>query len=184
MLADDVKTNFPSGIMMPDTIQALCEYLDVHGYPMSGCFEISTIGNDDMQAWFPNDAAMQDRFAVFGRGSTGSVYAIWLQDDANATSSPVVVLGSEGDLLVLATDSAEFCRLLGCGYNEVEWEDLTKPSPEWDDTKRLRDWLGGRFNMDFPKTGELIVAAAHKRYPDFPAFIQTWWEANSQSNDK
>ena len=178
MLAEQVASNFPTGITMPDPIRALCEYLEKHDYPLSGCFEISTIGDGDMQAWFPNDSEMQNRFAVFGRGSTGSVYALWLQG-RDPNNSPIVVLGSEGELLVLATDAIQFCRLLGCGYDELEWDNLTEPSPAWGDTKILREWLGERFEIEFSKTGENIVDAAKKRYPNFTSFVQSWFDANT-----
>ena len=179
MLASDVESKFPPGVEMPDPIRALCGYLDQYDYPLSGCFEISTIGDDDMQTWFPNDLAMQRAFAVFGRGSTGSIYAVWLRDGSNIELCPVVVLGSEGELLVLATDSLQFCRLLGCGYNELEWDDLTLPSPEWDDTKPLRDWLAKHMKIDFPETGAEIVSAAQQKHIDFQGFVQSWWDANT-----
>lgn len=178
-LAGEVESKFPRGTSMPDAIRSLCDYIDTNGYPLSGCFEISTIGDDDMRAWFPNDPTMQQEFAVFGRGSTGSVYAIWLQDGIDVDSSPVVVLGSEGELLVMAADSIQFCRLLGCGYNELEWDDLTKPAAQSNDTKPLREWLTNRMDLNFPATGDEIVLTARTQYPNFPSFIQTWWDANT-----
>ncbi len=178
MLAKNVHSKFPPNVALPIGVRTLCDYLDAHGYPLSGCFEISTIGDDDMAAWFPNDTEMQRRFAVFGRGSTGSVYSIWLRDGNDAENAPVVVLGSEGEMLVLATDCSEFCRLLGCGYDELEWDDLTKPSPTYETTQPLRDWLKARMNIDCPHTGADIVAAATERYPDFADFIQQWQDAN------
>lgn len=180
MLADDVESKFPPGVKMPVAIRALCDFLDTNGYPLSGYFEISTIGDDDLRAWFPNDPTMQRRFAVFGRGSTGSVYAIWLRDGTDVDSSPVIVLGSEGESLVMAANSLEFCRLLGCGYNELEWDDLTQPSPESDDAQPLREWLDSRFDIDFPARGDEIVSAARTQCPNFSAFIQTWWDMNTK----
>jgi hypothetical protein len=76
MLANDVEAKFPEGVFLPPPIRALCDFLDANGYPISACLEISTICDDDMAAWFPNDIAMQNEFAVFGRGSTGSVYVL------------------------------------------------------------------------------------------------------------
>lgn len=178
MLADYVESKFPNGIRLPKVIRILCDFIDTNGYPLSGCFEISTIGDDDMRAWFPTDMRMQQSFAVFGRGSTGSVYAIWLQDGTDVESSPIVVLGSEGELLVMATDPKQFCRLLGCGYNELEWDDLSKPSAEWADANLLRQWFDDRMEIDFPAVGAEIISAARTQYPDFPLFIQSWWDAN------
>ena len=179
MLSDTVESKLPTGIALPESIRFLCDYLDLHGYPLSGCFEISTIGDEDIREWFPNDPEMQQNFAVFGRGSTGSTYAIWLREGADAVESPVVVLGSEGDLMVLATNCIQFCRLLGCGYNELEWDDLTKPSTEWDETQPLRDWLTDRLKLDFPMIGAEIVSQAQQRFPDFQSFVQSWWDTNT-----
>lgn len=178
MLAERVESKFPPGVSMPRPIRCLCNFLDKFGYPISGCFEISTIGDDDMAAWFPNDETMQHQFAVFGRGSTGSVYALWLRGTQDAESAPVIVLGSEGKLLVLAVNSLEFCRLLGCGYNELEWDDLTQKSSEWDAAQPLRDWLADHLNVECPTTGDSIVSTAQKQYSDFPSFVQQWQNAN------
>ncbi len=68
MLAQDVESQFPPNVALPLGGRTLCNFLEQKGYPISGYFEISTIGNDDMAAWFPNDTDMQHRFAVFGRG--------------------------------------------------------------------------------------------------------------------
>ncbi|XZE36062.1 hypothetical protein SH501x_001614 [Pirellulaceae bacterium SH501] len=178
MLANNVHSKFPPDVALPLGVRALCDYLDANGYPISGCFEISTIGDEDMAAWFPNDTKMQHRFALFGRGATGSVYALWLRDGNDPDNAPVVVLGSEGEMLVLATECSDFCRLLGCGYDELEWDDLTKPSPTWETAQPLRDWLKARMNLDCPRTGADIVAAATERYTDFGHVIQQWQDAN------
>ena len=178
MLANDVESKFPPNVSLPLGVRTLCDFLDQNGYPISGCFEISKIGDDDMAAWFPNDTEMQHRFAVFGRGSTGSVYALWLRDGNDADTAPVIVLGSEGELRVLATNSLEFCRLLGCGYDELEWDDLTKPSPTRDATQPLRNWLTERLNLNCPPVGFAIVSTATERYPDFGDFLRRWQDAN------
>lgn len=178
MLADDVDSKFPKGAALPAPIRVLCDFLDSNGYPISGCFEISTIGDDDMAAWFPNDAAMQNTFAVFGRGSTGSVYALWLVPGSNTSNAPVVVLGSEGKFLVLAISAWEFCRLLGCGYDELEWDNLEQPSPTFDQAQPLRDWLKTYLNMECPTAGAAIVSTAKERYPGFSEFVRIWQDAN------
>ena len=179
MLVDEIESKFPPGIQVPQSIRSLCEFIEDNGYPLSGCFELSTIGDADLQAWFPNDLAMQRQFAVFGRGSTGSVYALWLRDGRDVDNSPVIVLGSEGELLVLAVNPREFCRLLGCGYDELEWDDLSQPAAEWENTRRLREYLCERLGLSFQMTGESIVLEARDQYPDFASDIEAWWHTNS-----
>lgn len=180
MIAEQVEAKFPPGVSMPHPIRCLCGFLDHYGYPISGCFEISTIGDDDLAFWFPNDLAMQHQFAVFGRGSTGSVYALWLRGKRDTESAPVIVLGSEGELLVLAKNSLEFCRLLGCGYDELEWDDITEQASDWHTAQPLRDWLATELSIDCPITGESIVSTAKESFTDFSEFVQQWQRENSQ----
>lgn len=178
MLADIVQSNFPEGVKLPECLRTVCDYLDAHGYPLSGCFEICDWGRKDAQGWFPNDEATQRQVAIFGRGSTGSSFALWLVPNANPEEAPVVVFGSEGEFIVLASNALEFCRLLGLGYNEVEDDDLAAPPAEWDETAGLRDWLAERHSIDFPATGDAIARTAQERHPRFGEWMRAWQTAN------
>ncbi|MBL9082813.1 MAG: hypothetical protein JNK76_13450 [Planctomycetales bacterium] len=174
MLADIVQSNFPEGVKLPDCLRALCDYLDTHGYPISGCFEICDWGRRDAEGWFPNDPVTRSQVAIFGRGSTGSSYALWLVPTSDPENAPVVLFGSEGEFLVLAPNAFEFCRLLGLGYTEVESDDLSKPPAEWNETGKLRSWLAERFAMDFPATGEKIAHEARERHTGFAKWMNDW----------
>lgn len=178
MLADLVKANFPKGVKLPKCLRALCDYLDAHGYPLSGCFEICEWGRKDAEGWFPNDPATQRQVAIFGRGSTGSSYALWLVPSANPDEAPVVVFGSEGEFVVLASNPLEFCRLLGLGYNEVEYDDLAAPPAGWAETAGLREYLAKKFSIDFPTTGDEIARVARERHPGFGDWMRQWQAAN------
>lgn len=178
MIADNVESRFPTGIVMPKSIRAICDYLETCGYPISGCFEVNLRGQEDAAAWFRNDEAMKSQFAIFGNGSTGSTYALWLCKSQDSERAPVVLLGSEGEFLVLASNADEFCRLLGCGYDELEWDDVTQSPQHWADTQPLRDWLKSRCNLDFPATGEEIVKTARAKYPEFGGFVRKWQDDN------
>ena len=178
MLADVVQSNFPEGVKLPDCLQTVCDYVDIHGYPLSGSFEICDWGRKDAEGWFPNDAATRSQVTIFGRGSTGSSYALWLVPNRNPDEAPVVVFGSEGDSIVLATNALEFCRLLGLGYNELEWDDLAARPSEWTESQGLRNWLAERLRIDFPATGEAIARNARERHPGFINWMTAWQAAN------
>ncbi len=178
MLANVVQSNFPDGVKLPDCLRAVCDYLDAHGYPLSGCFEICDWGRKDAEQWFPNDATTRNKVAIFGRGSTGSSFALWLVPIANPDEAPVVLFGSEGEFIVLASNAFEFCRLLGVGYNEVESDDLATPPSESTETQGLRDWLADRLRIDFPATGEAIARTARERHPEFGEWMRSWQAAN------
>jgi hypothetical protein len=116
--------------------------------------------------------------AIFGHGSTGSSYALWLTKNPNPNEAPVVVFGSEGELIVLASNALEFCRLLGLGYDELEWDDLTAAPSMWKNSEGLRNWLTERLKIDFPATGDAIARPARERHPDFSDWMTAWQAAN------
>ena len=178
MLADVVQANFPQGVTLPTCLRALCDYLDAHDYPLSGCFEICDWGREDAEAWFPNDPTTQRQVAIFGRGSTGSSYALWLVPISNPDDAPVVLFGSEGEFIVLASNALEFCRLLGLGYSEVEYDNLAAPPDKWPETAGLRNWLAKRFSINFPATVEEIARTARERYPGFGDWMRQWQAEN------
>lgn len=181
MLADVVQSNFPDGVMLPDCLRAVCDYVDVHGYPISGCFEICDWGRKESESWFPNDPVTRSQVPIFGRGSTGSSYALWLVPTPDPNDAPVVLFGSEGQFVVLASNAFEFCRLLGLGYTEVEYDDLVGPPAEWVTTAKFRSWLAARFTMDFPPTGELIAREARNRHAAFGDWMRRWQAENLQT---
>jgi hypothetical protein len=176
--ATKVQKQFPSGVKLPPPLKVLCGYLDKFDYPISGCFEIDARGRETIRSWFRGDEKMEMRFAVFGKGSTGSTFALWLTDDLDAEEAPVIVLGSEGDFVVLAENVLEFCRLLGCGYDEVEAEDLSKAPSLAKETEPLRKWFAEHLAIKSPKNGKAIVSAAKKRYPKFAQHVSAWQKAN------
>lgn len=49
MIPERIEATFPSGHRLPEAIVALCEYLGSRGYTISGCFELSGIGMDDVR---------------------------------------------------------------------------------------------------------------------------------------
>ncbi len=115
MLAEKIQAKFPRNIRMPDDLRKLCAFAGEKGNSVSGAFELVP---DTAEAWF-GDAEAASRFAVFGNGPDGSLIALWLYRDMDASQAPVVNLGSEGDEnLVLAANVREFLKLLGMGYSE------------------------------------------------------------------
>jgi hypothetical protein len=169
-LATRLQEAFPPGILLPRGIEVLCEYLDAHGYPISGCFEIDAVhGVAEVEHWFRPEA--RGRVAVFGRGADGTAYALWLCGGRNPVNAPVVMLGSEGDVAVLAATPLAFCSLLGCGYDELGVDPFGEPPGSQEETAPLREWLKDNLGLDCPNSGEEIVAAAPEGLPDFHAWV-------------
>ncbi len=140
MLADVVQSNFPEGVKLPDCLQTVCDYVDIHGYPLSGSFEICDWGRKDAEGWFPNDAATRSQVTIFGRGSTGSSYALWLVPNRNPDEAPVVVFGSEGTSSYWRPTPLSSA---GCsGWDTTSWSGMTS-QPDHQSGRSLRGFATG-----------------------------------------
>lgn len=94
-----------------------------HHCSISGSFEWRADDYEALNSWFGLDVS--DRFGVFGAGSTGNLYAFWIDDDGE---QKIVHLGSEGgELHILGENFAEFLRFLAIGYEDT-YEDYFEMS--------------------------------------------------------
>ena len=149
----------------------ICRFHEAHGYPISGCFEIVTRGMDGVRAWFEKSPLAQGSLMPFGVGATGDIYAIWLTNGLLPDSSPVIILGSEGELDVLAVNTREFCRLLCLGYSELGLDDIDSIPTDFDETKPFRDFMLKKYQFDLPATARPIVDEARSQFPDFKGWV-------------
>jgi hypothetical protein len=169
MTPNDLATSFPDNIQLPSELHALCQWLETHGYPISGHFEMQVHSDETLKNWFGSDKAA-GYLACFGQNGDGSLYCLWKQDDGRL---PVVHLGSEGqNNVVLASNALEFLRLLAIGYNEIGFEDLSAPPEGNGVNPAFQNWLITTFNTPIPKTGNEIVLPAQTSYENFQAWIE------------
>lgn len=173
-----ISGTVPPGTRLPDELRLLCDYRDRSGDPISGCMKIRPDDFGGVRAWFDNDEEMANRFAYFGAGPDGSILALWLLDGPDATTAPVVHLGSEGsNNVVLAKDFRTFMQLFGVGYDELGFDDLTVPPIDPDSAESLRAWLRTQFGVICPETGSGIVAEARASCPDVEEAVRRWYKA-------
>lgn len=122
-----------------------------------------------LRAWTGNTAVDGDAFRVFGQDGTGGYAAFWLVREGKAlTAQPIVFLGSEGEIGVVASSLADFLWLLADGSGPLEvtegWEP-PGPPPAGVDAIADRHAAGRR------RTAAEVVAAARSEFPDFEATI-------------
>jgi hypothetical protein len=174
--ADSIQAEFPPGTTVPPDLRKLCDYLDRTDYPLSGYTRLRP-GGGSLMAWFGGDSEAASQFAAFAAGPDGSLLAFWLYGGPDASRAPVVHLGSEGEnTVVLACDFREFLHLLGVGYGELGFDDLSQPPAEAEMAARLRGWLLSEFGITPPRTGIGLVQQAQARHPDLAAWIRAWQE--------
>jgi hypothetical protein len=173
MKSEQIEATFPLGHRLPEPIVSICEFLETHGYPISGCFELSEIGMEDVKDWFPDKPEISSQFLPFGRGACGDVYALWLHgSEIQPDTAPVVMFGSEGELPVLASSALEFCRLLCLGYAEIGLDDPLSEPRDYAETEPFRRFMSERFGFELPENAAPIIAEAESSVPNFAAFVE------------
>ncbi|MEV0677388.1 SMI1/KNR4 family protein [Actinosynnema sp. NPDC050436] len=120
---------------------------------------------DWIRAWTDNPVASGDDYLVFGQDGTGGYAAVWLvRPGAEVVDQPVVFLGSEGELGVVAGDLAGFLWVLAGGvgpYEATEYpEEPGKPHAQ------LRA-VAERFAPGRERPAVDVVADARREFPDF-----------------
>ncbi|NJP68532.1 SMI1/KNR4 family protein [Streptomyces spiramenti] len=120
---------------------------------------------DWFRAWTGNAEVTGDAYLVFGQDGTGGHAAIWLvREGRPLTEQPVVFLGSEGELGVLAPDLAGFLWVLADGSGPYEAatdpERGSLPNPELVD-------LAQDFTSGDRRTAAEVIAAADAEFPTF-----------------
>jgi hypothetical protein len=155
---------FPRTIAIPDALLRLRDWLDIHGYPISGYFELRNHDPNAIKYWFGADTAL-DRLAMFGAGPDGSPYCIWLQDDGR---TPIVHMGSEGvNNFVLAPDFIQFLRLLAVGYDEIGFDILSQPPAAEGVNPAFQGWVREAFSVEVPPIGLQITEPAQRTHDNF-----------------
>ncbi|MFN7154436.1 MAG: hypothetical protein ACK4OE_12175 [Acidovorax sp.] len=174
----DSPFEFPADLPVPTALSdllrafpALCE----PGADASGSFAFHCEPPSAVARYFGEEGhvggqAAARHLGVFGVEPDGSTIAIWR---APQGGMPVVYLSSEGGGRVLASDAAQFLRLLGLGYDEFSLYDNLDEPPEADGevAPELLEWLGAQ-GLSVPETGEDILAEAEERWPDFDGWME------------
>ncbi|MBT2899637.1 hypothetical protein [Streptomyces sp. McG3] len=163
-------------------LNLLKEFEDgVDGFFAPG-FELIAFGEDD--GGYP---PLSDRIRPFAQATgSGSTYAIWLLDDrADLATLPVLLLGDEGGVHVVARDLPELLRVLAsgwspmCGWDDVDYYDEHEAGGDEEDgydpcprNPVFRAWLRERFGLEAAEDPNEIVRAAGAELGDaFAAWI-------------
>ncbi len=112
--------------MGEDEVNNLC-FGDPTGSLASVCdVEIHEAPGEQMASDWTRDPRIDEDVVIFAQDGTGSMIGLWrgeagADSDRSPSSFPVVFLGSEGMLAVMAPDLAAFAYLLACGNGTYNW---------------------------------------------------------------
>ncbi|MFF2534920.1 hypothetical protein [Streptomyces cyaneofuscatus] len=148
-------------------------------------FELLPSGEDD--GGYPQ---LSDRIRPFAQANgSGSTYAIWLRDDrADLATLPVLFLGDEGGVHVVARDLPELLRVVAsgwspmCGWDSLDYYDEREEAEEgededdgWDpcpENPAFRAWLRESLGLHGAEDpNEIVRAAGDELWEPFAAWI-------------
>ena len=119
-------------------------------------------------AWFDGRREAATRFRVFGQEASGGLYAFWLREGRQPPDAPIVLLGSEGETRVIASNEDEFLALLACDIADLGMDD-DEPSGS-PDHERYVAWLDEQ-GLSPASDPEETMVNAELAYPGLEALV-------------
>lgn len=110
--ADDIALYWPDGREMPAMIRSVADYMAKQEWLSIGATRM--IGDRMDDHWIENGADLWTDFGCFMRLPEGSRVAQWFRDGETG-EPPVVLIGSEGQMVVLANDLQSFLAAWALG---------------------------------------------------------------------
>ena len=168
MELEEIKNGIPDSIPCPKELGLLVNWVQQNGDPISGYFELRADDGDTMFYWF-GFRDVETKLGQFGAGPDGSLYCFW---DNGMGNYPIVHMGSEGnELKILASNFVDFLRLLAIGYDEIGFDDLSKPPVEDCSNVTFQNWVTEEFGVSIPSVGSVITEPAQSANPDFEKWV-------------
>jgi len=127
--------------------------------------------NDWLKSWTGNYEVDATHFLVFGQDGTGGYAAFWLVNkDKEILEQPIIFLGSEGEIGVVAKKFDDYLWLLAQTHGPYEAisypENIKKINPTFLDFAK-------KYSKSEHKTVLEIIKDAKNTYPDFETWIES-----------
>lgn len=144
----------------------------IHEYYAEG-FELEIDSEEFMLKTYSENSAFLNKLIVFAQANTsGSKYALWINNENNSNSQlPVVIFGDEGGYHVVAGNIKELIQILLYDTEPmVDWDNVCylkdKDHESSSQHKFFADWAKDKFNISVPEDITSIVKNAQKNYGD------------------
>jgi hypothetical protein len=144
---------------------------DGHDFQPDDMFMWSGETTEWWRHWTSDPAASVPPFRVFGRDGSGGLAVFWIRTPGDAIEThPIVFLGSEGEVQVIARDLRDYLWLLANGVGPLETVDglhrVPEPVPEL-------VAIAQRYTGTAPQPVEALIAAADAELAALTAFINS-----------
>lgn len=167
-----IERAFPPGRRPPALLADFATWLAGRAWGGVGCFELAGSWSDD--APMIDGTSLRRELALFLWLPDGSVVGFCYATDCSEGNAPVVGIGSEGQVEVLAASlEGLLAKIALRRFPSGAWSDLEPHEDAQDATGELADWLRTRPGCN----GLASLAAASCSAPDAATFIQNFREA-------
>src|SRR5262245_11856072 len=159
---DSLSENFPPGCDVPALLVEFGGWLRERHRGAVGSFRLQSERFDDY--WIENGVDLHPFFAFFIRDATGGQVGYWLHEGSATRFPSIVLVGSEGELLVLAPSLETFLARLASGTTQAP--DLDSRGDGTDEGQELSKWLKER--------ADRIPEQALPDLPDLQKWMDQW----------
>jgi hypothetical protein len=180
-----IREIMPTGVTMPPKLEKFLQWVSTQPNGSIGYMEFA--GSRFTDYWIENGSILSPKFVLFAHLGDGTDIGYWLYDGRTIDNAPIVLIGSEGELDILANNLEEFLAGL-INDSHSSRSELTAERDEddadWIDRRgELSAFLKTAFgftvdkNIDYQKAAQGNQPALH---PDFKKWMMDWGEAQEK----
>jgi hypothetical protein len=159
---ESLHENFPADFDVPSLLLDFGQWLKNLRAGSVGFFRLQSERLDDF--WIENGADLHPNFAFFIRDACGGHIGYWLYDGRTTVSPPIVLVGSEGELLIVSKTLEDFLGRLAKGGTQVD--DFDTRDEGSTGGAELAKWLDSR------TTAKPIPS--RREHPDLELWMKEW----------
>ncbi len=180
-----IREIIPTGITMPAKLEKFLQWVSTQPNGSIGYVEFS--GSRLTDYWIENGSTLAPKYILFAHLGDGTDIGYWLYDGRTIENAPIVLIGSEGELDILANSLEEFLAgLINDSYSGRS--ELTAAKDEddadWIDRRgELSAFLKTAFGFTVDKNVDYQKATQGKQpnlHPDFKKWMTDWGEAQEK----
>lgn len=131
---------------------------------------------DLFHRWFDNavlEAKLNPNFAIVGQRGCFSRVAIWFLQERDLTNAPVVIVSSEGEVEVIASDFLTFMAVSALGYDMFQFLESHELTAPWHSKNEVfLDWLKAEYQVEPPTNLTEWLAASKSTNPNLEQTIE------------
>jgi hypothetical protein len=175
---DGIRRVLPTGVAMPAKLEKFLAWVQLQ--PSGSVGHIEFGGNRFDDYWIENGSNLAEKLFLFARLGDGTTIGYWLYDGRTIDTAPIVLIGSEGELEILANSLGEFLGGLVndsfSNHSDLSAEsDADDEEPVIDRRPQLAAFLASELGFAV-NGGTNYREAAKDEHPNLQKWMDNWAE--------